>query len=157
MLSLKLPNDAATRAIGVAIAPILRRGDVLALYGGLGAGKTTLVRGLIQTLCGAGTEVPSPTYTLVQTYDAPAFGLWHFDLYRIETPHELEDLGWDDTAAGVAIIEWPAHAGPALPAWRLDIHLAPDGSGRRVTLEGHGEDWQGRLNDDSFRSTLARD
>lgn len=154
-LSLYLPDDAATRAAGAKLAPLMRAGDVVALYGGLGAGKTTLSRGLICALAGAEVEVPSPTYTLVQAYETsaandPSFEIYHFDLYRLESPDELVELGWEDTQMGLALIEWPMKAGPRLPRWRLDVSLAPERTGRKLTLEGHGEDWQTRLHDFTF-------
>lgn len=149
-LSLHLANEDATRAAGAALAPLLRAGDVVALHGDLGAGKTTLSRGLISALMGTPTEVPSPTYTLVQTYDTPEFALFHFDLYRLESPDELIELGWDDTQTGLALIEWPMKAGPRLPRWRLDVYLAAHEDGRKLTLEGQGEDWQARLHDFTF-------
>ncbi len=146
-----LATEADTRAFGAALAPLLGPGDVVALYGGLGAGKTTLARGLVGALCGPGTEVPSPTYTLVQTYETPAGRLWHFDLYRIEAPRELAELGWDEAQDGIALVEWPERAGQALPAWRLDILLETGVRGRRLALEPQGEDWQKRLDDKTFR------
>lgn len=126
---------------------MLRGGDCIALHGELGAGKTTLARGLIADLCDDAADVPSPTYTLVQTYDAPDFTLWHFDLYRLKIANEVFELGWDDAAAGVMLIEWPGNAGPHLPRWRLDLTLEIDGDERRARLEPRGEDWQTRLDD----------
>ena len=149
-ISIFLTDDAATRAAGAALAPLLRAGDVAALHGGLGAGKTTLSRGLISALMGTQTDVPSPTYTLVQTYEADAFPIFHFDLYRLEAPDELTELGWDETQTGVALIEWPTKAGDRLPVWRLDVHLTPHADGRKLRLEAHGEDWQARLHDFTF-------
>ncbi len=146
---LTLENDADTRRLGAALAALLKPGDVVALRGGLGAGKTTLTRGLVQSLAGSEEEVPSPTYTLVQQYDAPGFLLWHFDLYRLESPDDLHELGWDETADGVVIIEWPDKAGLLLPRWRLDVTLEIDADRRQVRLEPRGEDWQTRL--DEFR------
>lgn len=147
MITLPLPDEIATRALGAALAPLCRPGDMIALYGDLGAGKTTLSRGLIAALCGAGTEVPSPTYTLLQTYDAPALTIYHFDLYRIENPAELVELGWDDTQSGLALVEWPEHAGARLPAWHLALTLTKDAAMRKAKLEAHGEDWQNRLHE----------
>jgi tRNA threonylcarbamoyladenosine biosynthesis protein TsaE len=144
-----LADDAATRALGAALAGLLKAGDVIALHGELGAGKTTLTRGLIQAICGAGEEVPSPTYTLVQSYDGPDFPIWHFDLYRLDRPDEVRELGWDETQEGVALIEWPERAGRHLPAVRLDLTLEMLGEQRRARLEPVGEDWQKRL--DGFR------
>ncbi|MGE6697893.1 tRNA (adenosine(37)-N6)-threonylcarbamoyltransferase complex ATPase subunit type 1 TsaE [Hyphomonas sp. NPDC076900] len=140
-----LADEAATLALGRALAQILRAGDFVALHGDLGAGKTTLTRGLIQALLGEGEEVPSPTYTLVQIYEGPDFPLWHFDLYRLEDPDGVEELGWDDTAEGAALVEWPERAGRHLPKQRLDVLLEIHGDQRRVRLEPKGEGWQERL------------
>lgn len=148
-LTFDLVNDAATRTLGARLATLLRVGDVVALHGDLGAGKTTLTRGLVQALCGADEEVPSPTYTLVQSYEGPEFPIWHFDLYRMNTPDEVMELGWDETQEGVALIEWPERAGRHLPSVRLDLTLEMVGEQRRARLEPVGEDWQKRL--DGFR------
>ena len=150
MIEIRLEDNAATQRLGAAIAPLLQRGDMVALYGGLGAGKTTFSRGVISALLGPETHVPSPTYTLVQLYEADAFTLWHFDLYRIETPEALIELGWQDTADGVALVEWPERAEGHLPRWRLDIHLGEEQTGRKARLEPHGEDWQNRLDGFAF-------
>lgn len=149
-LSIFLADETATRVAGQKLSALLGAGDVVALYGGLGAGKTTLSRGLINAIMGQATEVPSPTYTLVQTYAAPTFQVFHFDLYRLENPRELVELGWDETESGLALIEWPERAGTQLPTWRLDARLTPYEHGRKLTLEGHGEDWQTRLHDFKF-------
>ncbi|KCZ93289.1 tRNA (adenosine(37)-N6)-threonylcarbamoyltransferase complex ATPase subunit type 1 TsaE [Hyphomonas johnsonii] len=148
-LTFDLADDAATQALGAALGGVLARGDVVALRGDLGAGKTTLVRGLIRALTTPEEEVPSPTYTLVQSYDGPDFAFWHFDLYRLNAPDELHELGWDETQEGVALIEWPDRAGRHLPAYRLEIDLEILGEQRRARLEPFGEDWQKRL--DEFR------
>ena len=145
MVEIELKDEAETRALGSALAGVLQRGDFVALYGGLGAGKTTLSRGLIQALIGAAIEVPSPTYMLVQTYEAHDFQLWHFDLYRIEDAAALTELGWEETADGVALVEWPERAAGQLPKWRLDVWLYEEGTGRKARLEPHGEDWHKRL------------
>lgn len=140
-----LPDEDATLSLGRAVARILMPGDFLALHGELGAGKTTLTRGIIRALLGGDEEVPSPTYTLVQMYEGPVFPLWHFDLYRLEDPEGVEELGWDDTVEGVALVEWPERAGRHLPAVRLDVLLEIHGDQRRVRLEPKGEGWQERL------------
>jgi tRNA threonylcarbamoyl adenosine modification protein YjeE len=145
MIEIDLPEETATHALGVRLAALLKTGDFVALHGGLGAGKTMLSRGIIRALLGADVEVPSPTYTLVQTYEVPEFTLWHFDLYRIENAQALTELGWDETEDGVALVEWPERAEGHLPKWRLDVRLSEDGTGRKARLEPHGEDWQNRM------------
>jgi tRNA threonylcarbamoyladenosine biosynthesis protein TsaE len=145
MISRPIPTLADTSTLATWVAARLRPGDVVALCGGLGAGKTTFARALISNLRGEETEVPSPTYTLVQTYDTPRGVVWHFDLYRIEDPSELAELGWDEAQDGIALIEWPDRAGPYLPSRRLDIRIDNSTESRRADLVAHGEDWQKRL------------
>jgi len=141
-MKLELPDIAATESLAARIAPHLRAGQVIALQGGLGAGKTTFCRALISALLGAPTDVPSPTYTLVQTYDGPDFSIYHFDLYRLEDPSELDELGWEDTFDGLNLVEWPDKASERLPNWRMTISLEIVGEGRVARLEWAGEDWQ---------------
>ncbi|MCA0424305.1 MAG: tRNA (adenosine(37)-N6)-threonylcarbamoyltransferase complex ATPase subunit type 1 TsaE [Proteobacteria bacterium] len=125
------------------LAMLLRGGDLVTLGGGLGVGKTTLARALIRALVGdPRLEVPSPTFTLIQSYDTPRFPIVHADLYRLESPEELETLGWneisDDT---LLLVEWAERAGAALAPDRLDISLQLDGaseSQRLITITGHG-------------------
>ncbi|MEL7040361.1 MAG: tRNA (adenosine(37)-N6)-threonylcarbamoyltransferase complex ATPase subunit type 1 TsaE [Pseudomonadota bacterium] len=145
--SFDLPDLAATKSLAERLVPYLRAGDVIALHGGLGVGKTTFSRALICALRGTETDVPSPTFTLVQVYDGPNFPIFHFDLYRLEDPREVFELGWDDTHDGLSLIEWPDRAGPHLPAWRLDLTLEIMGDARRLHLAAQGEDWQTRLHD----------
>ena len=147
MRILELASDADTRALGARLALLLRRGDVIALHGDLGAGKTTLARGLIRSLLGHEEEVPIPTYTLVQMYEGPGFPLWHFDLYRLENADDVQELGWDETQGGAPLIEWPDRAGKHLQACRLDVFLEISGDGRRARLEPGGEGWQERLDE----------
>ena len=137
----------ATRTLAERLAPLLRAGDVIALHGGLGAGKTTFSRALISALMERETEVPSPTYTLVQTHEAPDFPVFHFDLYRLEDPTEVFELGWEETQQGLALIEWPDRAGEYLPTWRLDLTIELVGENRTARLEPKGEDWQTRLHE----------
>ncbi len=143
-MRIDLPDDAATRALGARLAPLLRAGDVVTLSGPLGAGKTTLARGLIEALLGPGAEAPSPTYTLVQTYDAGPFELWHFDLYRLESPDAVYELGFEEALIdGVSLVEWPDRLGALAPAERLDITLAPAGAGRIADIRP-GASWKDR-------------
>ncbi len=144
-LEIYLPDEAATTRLGAALSGLLKAGDVIALGGDLGAGKTTLARGLIRALCGARTEVPSPTYTLVQAYDSNAVTLWHFDLYRLEKPQDIIELGWEEAGDDVMLIEWPGRAGPFLPGQRLELTLTAEEDGRIAALEPVGEGWQERI------------
>src|SRR5712671_863880 len=106
--TIALANEEATRRLAVDLANLLVPGDFVALSGDLGAGKTTLVRAMIAHLSGdAEIEVPSPTFTLVQTYDLPQFALVHADLYRVSGPGELAELGIDDRPGAVVVMEWP--------------------------------------------------
>lgn len=146
-LTLKLADDAATAALGARVGAAARAGDVVALYGDLGAGKTTLARSLIRHLVGPETEAPSPTFTLVQTYSAPAFPIWHFDLYRLEHPGEARELGLEEAVDGLALIEWPERLGGYLPAQRLEIRLSFEGSGRIARLVDF-DDWSTRIDGD---------
>ncbi len=146
-VSIELPDHDATRRLAGRLAGLLRAGDFVGLGGVLGAGKTTCARHVIEALAGHGVEVPSPSFTLAQTYDFDGFTLWHFDLYRIETPEAVYELGFEDALAdGVSLVEWPERLGPLRPADRLDLILlqgaAPDA--RIARLEAHG-DWRGRL------------
>lgn len=141
-----LPNLEAMDRFGAALAPLLKPGDLIALQGDLGAGKTTLSRSILSAMAGGPIEVPSPTYTLVQTYDLPQGQVFHFDLYRLKDPSELDELAWEETYIGIALVEWPDKAGDRLPASRLDVSLEIAGEGRLVRLAPRGEDWQSRLN-----------
>ncbi len=145
-----LPDEGATERLAMDLAVALEPGDVVTLSGDLGAGKTTLARAVIRYLAGdAQLDVPSPTFTLMQTYDLPAFAIVHADLYRVKTLAELAELGWDEAAVdAVLLVEWPERAGTLIQADRLDLALsiASDlGPGhRRVRLTGFGA-WAPRL------------
>jgi tRNA threonylcarbamoyladenosine biosynthesis protein TsaE len=142
---LALPDPAATTALGARLAGLWRTGDVIALTGPLAAGKTSLARAALQAAAGAPIEVPSPTFTLVQTYDVPPAPVWHFDLYRLSEPEEVVELAWDEARAeGIVLVEWPDRLGPLLPADRLDIALASADGGRRAKLTA-GPGWRDRL------------
>lgn len=146
-LSLSLPDEAATAALGARLACIARPGDVIALYGDLGAGKTTLARALIRQLAGPETEAPSPTFTLVQTYATPGLAIWHFDLYRLEHPDEARELGLEEAVDGLRLIEWPERLGRHLPSRRLEVQLSIEGDGRIARLIDF-DDWSERLHGD---------
>ena len=143
-----LPDIAATAALAARLAPLLQAGDVVALHGDLGAGKTAFARALIHILQapqGAVEEVPSPTFSLVQQYQIGVLSLWHFDLYRLTAPDETWELGLEEAlASGVSLIEWPERLGPLLPADRLEIYLdIPADAGieemrRQARLVGYG-------------------
>ncbi|HET7412006.1 MAG TPA: tRNA (adenosine(37)-N6)-threonylcarbamoyltransferase complex ATPase subunit type 1 TsaE [Pararhizobium sp.] len=132
-----LIDENAMIRLGEDLALALRPGDCLALSGALGAGKSTLARALIRALAGdPALDVPSPTFTLVQTYDL-RFPIAHFDLYRIADPAELDELGIDEALfAGAALVEWPENAGAALPADAVTIRIEEHRRGRRVTIGG---------------------
>jgi len=139
MNPIALPDAAATAELGAALARGLQAGDAICLFGDLGAGKSTLARGLIRALTTPDEEVPSPTFTLVQTYDAGSMNIAHFDLYRLESAAEAYEIGIEEALDdGCAIIEWPERLDGDLPADRLDIELSVDGEGRRARITPHG-------------------
>ncbi len=141
-----LANENDSFSFATRIAPLIKAGDVIALWGDLGAGKTTFSRGLIRALLNEPEiDVQSPTFTLVQTYEGPNFPVWHYDMYRIEDDAEIDELGFEDTIDGLALIEWPIRMGEKLPKYRLDIQLEFTNEGRTATLSAHGEDWNARL------------
>lgn len=148
--ALTLPDAEATAQLGARLARLIQPGDVVLLYGPLGAGKSTLARGLIRGLAEADIDVPSPTFTLVQTYDTdPAIA--HFDLYRLESPREVLELGLDEALDnGAVLIEWPERLGADLDHWlgpdRLALHLQIFETGRQAMLEASGQ-WVERLAD----------
>ncbi|HXG81116.1 MAG TPA: tRNA (adenosine(37)-N6)-threonylcarbamoyltransferase complex ATPase subunit type 1 TsaE [Sphingomicrobium sp.] len=141
---MKLKDEKATLALGRKIARILRPGDVITLQGPLSAGKTTLVRGLLAALGHQG-EVPSPSFAIVQPYEALEPPIWHVDLYRIENASDLEELGLEDIRDdGVLIVEWPEHAGP--DAWpdALALSLEVEKDGTRALTAKVPAAWEGR-------------
>jgi|SRR6185437_3566319 len=131
-----LPDLAATDALAARIAAGLRPGNCVALKGDLGAGKTTLARAILRRL-GVAEHVPSPTFTLVQSYETAAGPVFHFDLYRVEDAHELEELGFDEALDnGIALVEWPERAENRLPTTlKVMLELHPE-RGRSAAIFG---------------------
>ncbi len=143
---MRLEGEAQTLALGEALGRRLRPGDVVALFGELGAGKTTLARGALRGL-GFGGDVASPTFPIVQVYAPPDTGimLWHVDLYRIEDPSELEELALDEAREDAALlVEWPERLGARLWPDALRLHLAVAEEGPRVLTAHLPPAWEGR-------------
>lgn len=149
---LTLPDEARLRAFGACLAPLLKGGDAILLVGEIGAGKSVLSRAIIQTRLTAldrMEDVPSPTFTLVQTYELDDVALWHCDLYRLTDPAEIEALGLDEAfETAITLIEWPDRLGDHVPPEALVIDLkipehAPDS--RDMTLTALGPGWSARL------------
>ena len=157
VVRVELPDEAATARLARRLAGLARPGDLFALRGDLGAGKTTFARAFINALARPGQagaegasrdeEIPSPTFTLVQIYERAPAPVWHVDLYRIEDPAEARELGLEEAFAdAICLIEWPERLGASLPAARLDVALgfADSADARRATLRG-GAEWRARL------------
>tara|TARA_R110002072_G_scaffold94101_2_gene208259 strand:- start:2924 stop:3382 length:459 start_codon:yes stop_codon:yes gene_type:complete len=140
-----LPDVQATLDLGARLAARLKAGDTVFLIGDLGAGKTTLARGLIGAACDA-DEVPSPTYTIIQSYETrDGSELLHADLYRIEDAQDLDELGLEDAFDGaIVLVEWPDRLEDRAPSHRLDIHLEAGETQRIARIVAHG-DWGDRL------------
>ncbi len=145
MIVIDLPDETATAALAARIATVAIPADVIALKGDLGTGKTAFARAFIRA-CGNQDEVPSPTFTLVQVYDAGPTEIWHFDLYRIRSPEEAWELGIEDAfIAGISLIEWPERLGRLLPDRRLELRFTfGDGPGARRIVMDPGKEWQTR-------------
>lgn len=138
-------SEKQTENIGKKLASIAQKGDVFALFGTLGMGKSVLSRAFVKTLTEA-TEVPSPTFTLVQTYETPNFDIYHFDLYRIKSPEEIFELGMEEALyEGVCLIEWPEKMGTYLPHNIFHIDITPFGNGRKITIESKDPNKQKRI------------
>ncbi len=141
-----LADAAATEAAGAGLAPLLRAGDVVALSGDLGAGKTTFARGLLAAL-GLEGEAPSPSFAIVQAYVPPEVRLpvWHVDLNRLDAAADAEELGLDDALDdGVLLIEWPERLGDRLWPSALHLHLAVAADGSRRLTWGRPPSWEAR-------------
>lgn len=147
-LDFHLSSEAQTTRLGQQIAPLLGPGDTLLLRGPIGAGKTHLARSIIQerlSVRGRQEEVPSPTYTLVQTYDDGACEIWHADLYRLTDPNEVVELGLEAAfESAIVLVEWPDRLGGLAPSDALEVLLEPIGDGRQIRLTSQSDKW-GRL------------
>ena len=147
MIVVDLPDEAATAALASRVAALVVPGDIIALKGDLGAGKTSFARAFIRARGDANEEVPSPTFTLVQIYQTDALAIWHFDLYRLEAAEEAWELGIEEAfASGVSLIEWPERLASLLPRRRLEITLdfGDRSDARRASLAGD-DAWRARL------------
>jgi tRNA threonylcarbamoyladenosine biosynthesis protein TsaE len=142
-LTLTLPDLAATEALAARVAALARAGDAVLLEGPLGAGKSAFARAFLRAAAGdPGLEVPSPTFTLVQSYDLPRFRAHHFDLWRLDGPGPLAELGWDEALADLVLVEWPDRLGKLRPQEALLVALRLAGEGaRQAQLSG----WPDRL------------
>ena len=158
-IGFELPDEAATASLAKGLAARVRLGDVIALFGDLGSGKTAFARAFINALPRPGVnsesdpptvapeEVPSPSFTLLQAYERAPATIWHFDLYRLERPEEVYEIGLEEALGGaISLIEWPERLGPLTPPVRLDIRLefGNTPSARRAVLAGGGT-WPARL------------
>jgi tRNA threonylcarbamoyladenosine biosynthesis protein TsaE len=136
-LQLDLPTEADTVKLGQRLAAAAMVGDVILLEGQIGAGKSSLARAFIQARLGRAEDVPSPTFTLVQVYDAPDGAIWHADLYRLTHPDEVWELGLDEAfGSAICLVEWPDRLGRHHPPDALRLRLDPSLAGRRATLTG---------------------
>ena len=144
--AVELHDEAATGRLAAIVAAMAEPGDVIALKGELGAGKTTFARAFIHAR-GARDEVPSPSFSLVQMYDAGTATIWHFDLYRLQSPDEAWELGIEDAFGdGISLIEWPERLGPLLPDRRLEIALVFGARpNTRCAFLAGGIEWRTRL------------
>jgi tRNA threonylcarbamoyladenosine biosynthesis protein TsaE len=140
---IELPNLAATEALAAGVAAVVRAGDAILLEGELGAGKTVFARAFLRTATGdPALEVPSPTFTLVQSYVTSIGVVHHFDLWRLEGSGALAELGWDEARDGIVLLEWPDRLGSLRPADALTVALQSTGiDSRRAVLSG----WPDRM------------
>ena len=131
-------TEEETASVADKIAPLLQDGDIVALQGSLGVGKTTFVRYLVKSLTKSDVDVPSPTFTLLQTYDTPRLTIYHFDFYRLKSPEEAYEVGIEDAFDnGVSLIEWPDKIGNLLPKKHKEIlfEILPNNK-RKITTKG---------------------
>lgn len=138
-------SEADTIKLGRRLAELAKKGDIFALFGTLGMGKSVLSRAFIQSFMGE-IEVPSPTFTLLQTYEAPNFEVYHFDLYRLKDAEEIFELGMEEAMYnGVCLIEWPEKMGGYLPKQAIRIELTPENDGRLITFTAENAEQIKRL------------
>lgn len=136
-LTLPLPTEADTAALGARLAALARAGDCILLEGPIGAGKSHLARAFIRARLGREEEVPSPTFTLVQVYEGKDADIWHADLYRLTHPDEVWELGLDDAfQREICLVEWPDRLGGHVPEGALHLRLEAEGDGRRAVIRG---------------------
>jgi tRNA threonylcarbamoyladenosine biosynthesis protein TsaE len=140
---IELANLAATEALAASVAALARPGDAILLEGELGAGKSAFARALLRAASGdPALEVPSPTFTLAQSYDTRIGTVHHFDLWRLNGPSGLMELGWDEARDDIVVVEWPDRLGASRPSDALTVALHPTGdNSRRAVLSG----WPDRL------------
>jgi len=140
---IELPDFAATEWLGTQLASLARPGDAILLNGPLGVGKTALARSFLRTATGdPALDVPSPSFTLVQSYDTTLGRVHHFDLWRIDGPQALTELGWEEALRDIVLVEWPDRLGEWWPPDALTVALHfGDGDTRRAVLSG----WPGRI------------
>lgn len=147
-----MANEKETEALAAKLAELVKPGDFIALAGDLGAGKTVFARAFIRALGRKDEEVPSPTFTIIQTYELGDIRVHHVDLYRLKTPEEALELGLEEARSdGVILMEWPERLGQYLPGERLEVAMefGAKETQRRVTLSG-GADWPQRLRKAGF-------
>lgn len=133
----QLADEEAARWFGARLGLCLRPGDTVLLEGPVGAGKSHIARAAIRAIAGETTEVPSPTFTLVQTYDGPDCEIWHADLYRLTSPAEVAELGLAEAMGrDIVLVEWPDRLGPDRPANAMRLTLSPQGDARLARLQG---------------------
>ena len=143
---IELPNLAATEALAAAVAVLARVGDAILLAGELGAGKTVFARAFLRTATGdPALEVPSPTFTLVQSYATPIGVVHHFDLWRLDGPGGLAELGWEEACDGIVLLEWPDRLGPLRPPDALTVALRSTGTDSRGAVLSGWPDRLGRI------------